>query len=53
MFERGMISKYLYECLDVSENNFFIVNSSRNVDLLYKGFEKYQILIMLIKNLCW
>ena len=43
MFERGMISKYLYECLDVSENNFFIVNSSRNVDLLTRVLKKYQI----------
>jgi hypothetical protein len=43
MFESGMISKYLYECLDVSENNFFIVNSSRNVDLLTRVLKKYQI----------
>ena len=43
MFERGTISKHLFDTLYASENNFFIVNSSRNVDLLTRVLKKYNI----------
>ena len=43
MFERGTMSKHLFDTLYASENNFFIVNSSRNVDLLTRVLKKYNI----------